>query len=364
MRWLLQERTQDGFDSVSMTRTLSLVGSIVLVVGVTATLSFVLVGAMLTPFAQPAVAGSKPAVVPTDSLQMIWRRDRYRSIVTRLANCQDADCRWPAEAAPPADGALLPFHRIVAFYGNFYSAHMGILGKYPPSVVLEKLREQVALWQQAAPNIPVVPAIDYIAITAQDHPTADGDYNLNMADGQIKKAIMMAKTIGGITILEVQPGWASLLSEVKTLEEFLKKPRVHLAIDPEYSMIYGNVPGQAIGSVTAEMVNNVARYLAKLVEQYNLPPKILVVHAFTEEMILNEAKIETRPNVQIVIDMDGWGPKYLKRHSYRVAVADVPVQFTGFKVFFQQDRLPPSEGIMSPEEILSLTPRPIFIQYQ
>ena len=43
---------------------------------------------------------------------------------------------WPVHTAYPNAGALLPFHRIVAYYGNFYSTHMGVLGQYPTAQML------------------------------------------------------------------------------------------------------------------------------------------------------------------------------------------------------------------------------------
>jgi hypothetical protein len=39
------------------------------------------------------------------------------------------------------------------------------------------------------------------------------------------------------------------------------------------------------------------------------------------------------------------------------------VQFTGFKLFYKND-LKKSDRLMTPEEILALTPKPLYIQYQ
>src|SRR3989344_324393 len=38
---------------------------------------------------------------------------------------------WPVATVYPNAGAILPFKRIVAYYGNFYSKGMGVLGEYP-----------------------------------------------------------------------------------------------------------------------------------------------------------------------------------------------------------------------------------------
>jgi hypothetical protein len=53
---------------------------------------------------------------------------------------------WPAKTGYPQAGAMLPFKRIVAYYGNFYSRQMGVLGEYDPDEMLAKLASTTALW--------------------------------------------------------------------------------------------------------------------------------------------------------------------------------------------------------------------------
>ena len=81
-------------------------------------------------------------------------------------------------------------------------------------------------------------------------------------------------------------------------------------------------------------------------------------------MVTNYKEITPLPEVQIVMDMDGWGTPSRKMQTYKEAIYGQPVQFTGFKLFYKNDILPPSTGMMTPSEILKLTPCPIFIQYQ
>ncbi len=113
---------------------------------------------------------------------------------------------WPPQTAYPQAGAILPFHRVVAYYGNFYSKQMGVLGEYPPQTVLSMLMNEVAQWQAADPTTPVIPAIEYIAVTAQDSPGPQGKYRLRMPASQIEKAIQMAGEVHGLVILDVQVG--------------------------------------------------------------------------------------------------------------------------------------------------------------
>ncbi|HEC94130.1 MAG TPA: hypothetical protein ENI56_02010 [Candidatus Kaiserbacteria bacterium] len=273
--------------------------------------------------------------------------------------------QWPVHTVYPNYGALLPFNRIVSFYGNFYSPKMGILGEYPQKVVLEKLKAQVKKWQIADPNTPVIPAISYIAITAQSSPGKSGLYRLHMPASQIEKAINMANEVHGLVFLNVQIGMSTLKKELPYLAPYLKLPHVELSLDPEFAMkTLHKAPGTIIGTFDASDINFAAQYLAKIVRTEHLPPKILVVHRFTRNMVTNYKKITPLKEVQIVIDMDGWGHTPKKIKIYQYVIYSEPVQFTGFKIFYKNDTREPGWKIMTPAEVLKLRPRPSFIQYQ
>lgn len=261
-------------------------------------------------------------------------------------------------------GAILPEHRIVAYYGNFLSPRMGVLGEYPPDQVLSMLKNEMRKWSEADPKIPVVPAIEYIAVVAQKDPGKDGKYRLRMTDSEIQKAIALADRVNGIVILDVQVGLSDLESEIPRLEKFLKMPNVMLAIDPEFSMPNGIPPGKVIGTVDAKDINYAIDYLSALVKANNLPPKILIVHRFTQRMVTNYKHIELSPEVQVVMDMDGWGPQSLKKDSYRSYIQAEPVQYTGIKLFYKNDLKNNSAGLLTPAQIMKLEPVPLFIMFQ
>ena len=271
---------------------------------------------------------------------------------------------WPVKTVYPNAGAILPFNRIVAYYGNFLSTKMGVLGEYPADEMLTKLQGEVQKWEAADPTTPVIPAIDYIAVTAQGSAGEDGKYRLRMPDAEIDHAIDLAAQVNGIVFLEIQAGLSTLPLEIPALEKYLKMPQVHLALDPEFYMKSGNRPGSVIGTMDAKDVNYAANYLADLVRANNLPPKIIVVHRFTYAMVTNYQNIKPLPEVQIVVDMDGWGSPARKNTTYTKILATEPIQFTGFKLFYKNDILSPSTRMMTPEEVMNLKPRPIFIQYQ
>ncbi len=284
---------------------------------------------------------------------------------TTASAAQKAAIKWPVKNAPyPNVGALLPFNRIVAYYGNFYSRGMGVLGEYDEPVMLEKLRAEVAKWEAADPKTPVIPAIHYIVTTAQSLPQKDGMYTLRMPDDQIDKALAIAEKIDGIVFIDFQVGLSTLQKELPHYEEYLKNPKVHLGVDPEFSMKTGAPPGRVIGSFDAADINFAAEYLARLVRENNLPPKILIVHRFTQDMVTNTRLIKPLPEVQIVMDMDGWGDKAKKIGTYTRVIVPEPVQFTGFKLFYKNDLFAPSTGMFQPSELLKLSPQPLYIQYQ
>ena len=271
---------------------------------------------------------------------------------------------WPVQTVYPNVGAILPFKRIVAYYGNFYSKGMGVLGEYPEDQVLAMLASTSERWAAADPTTPVVPAIQYIAVVAQAGAGKEGKYILRMPDDQIDHALEMAAKVQGLVFLDVQVGKSTVEHEIPMLEKYLKMPQVHLAIDPEFSMKFGDAPGRVIGTFDASDVNYTAQYLANLVRENKLPPKILVVHRFTEDMVTNADKIQPLPDVQIVMDMDGWGSQAKKQNTYLRVIENEPVQFTGIKLFYKNDVKPPSTGMLTTKQVLELTPAPIYIQYQ
>jgi hypothetical protein len=270
---------------------------------------------------------------------------------------------WPVKGPAPLPGAILPEKRIVAYYGNPLSKRMGILGELPPEQMLTRLDREVARWEKADPDTPVVPALHLIAVVAQGSPGRDGKYRLRMTDSLIERVATWAESRDAIVFLDVQVGRSTLREELPRLIPFLMRPNVHLGLDPEFSMKGGHKPGTRIGTLDAADINYASDLLAKLVTEHHLPPKVLVVHRFTRPMLTNARKIELDPRVQIVVNMDGWGAPWLKRASYRQYVYSEPVQFTGFKLFYHNDTKK-GNPLMTPAQVLELNPRPLYIQYQ
>jgi hypothetical protein len=274
------------------------------------------------------------------------------------------DKLWPVKMPSPLPGALLPHNRIVAYYGQPLSKKMGVLGEYPKDEMLAMLDKEVARWAKADPSHPVVPALHLIVTVAQGAPGKNGLYRLQHRDSLVNEIYSWIKAKNGVFFLDVQVGKSTLQAELPRLRPFLENPDVHLAVDPEFSMApSGAVPGTKIGTLDAQDINWAVNFLDQIAKEKNLPPKILIVHRFTRKMVTNARDIKPTPHVQVVMDMDGWGPPWLKFDSYHDYVKKEPVQFTGFKLFYHNDTKK-GNALLTPAEVLRLNPKPLYIQYQ
>lgn len=288
----------------------------------------------------------------------------YDSLMKKLAH-GDTTGRWPVKNAPyPLPGAILPYKRVVAFYGNLYAKKMGILGELPPKEMLAKLAGEVKSWQKADPTTPVQPALHYIAVVASGDPGKDGKYRHRMPFKQIDSVLHLARMAHAIVFLDIQVALSNIRAELPLLEKYWEMPNVHCGIDPEFSMKDGTHPGKKIGTFDAADINYVSQYLANVVDKYHLPPKIFIVHRFTRKMVTNYKSIKLHKEIQFVMNMDGWGEPDLKTGTYRNFIYPEPVQFTGFKLFYKNDLKKAPHHMLTPAEVLKYKPYPIYIQYQ
>jgi hypothetical protein len=313
-----------------------------------------------------AAAGSNSPATPAASLNVSVPEGRSRRDSLALARAVRSGMNvesWPTSPSSSRPGAILPNRRIIAYYGNPLSRRMGALGEYPVDEMLERLDREVQAWREADPDTPVQPALHLVAVVAQADEGRDGKYRARMADTLVERVYEWAQRAGAIMFLDIQVGLASIEEELPRLEKFLSRPDVHLGIDPEFSMKSGARPGTRIGTFDAADINHTSRFLADIVERYDLPPKVLVVHRFTQSMVTNATDIRRDPRVQVVMHMDGWGAPWLKFDSYREFILREPVEFTGFKIFYKNDTRT-GTSILTPMELVQLVPAPMYVQYQ
>lgn len=260
--------------------------------------------------------------------------------------------------ASTTDG-LLPGHRILTYYGFPGNDKMGILGEYDKETALAKLREQAAEYEAADPSTPVLLAFEVIASVGQKEPQADGSYLLDAPSELLDEYADFCEENGLLLFLDVQVGRRTVETEVHGLEKWLAKPFVHLAIDPEFAMKPGQIPGDVIGSVQAADITATQNWLVQLAKQYGIPPKVLIVHQFHEGMIANKESLTPVSGVQLVIDADGWGPPDQKQSTYAQVNGAVPIEYDGIKLFYRQD-----DPIMTADEVVKLDPVPMVVIYQ
>ena len=262
-------------------------------------------------------------------------------------------------ARAPVDRPLLPEYRLVVYYGHPHDPAMGIVGEYEIEQLTEILREEAANYAAADPSRPVIPALEVIATVAQRVPGSDGTYILDTDTETLTTYIDFAAEQGMLVVLDLQVGRGTVADEIDKVRDLLTRPNVHLAIDPEFAVAEGEIPGEYIGSVTAESITYAQQVLAEISATHGIPPKILIVHQFREDMIQGKDQLAPVPGVQLVIDADGYGAPELKTAVYNFLVRDELIEFSGVKLFYRQDM-----PLMTPQEILALVPAPDVIIYQ
>ena len=262
-------------------------------------------------------------------------------------------------AAQADSGSLFPDNRVLLYYGFPGNPNMGILGEYEPAKVLELLQEEAARYQAADPGRNVKIGFEMIASVAQGDAGQEGKYIADASRAQLDEYTQFTADNDMLLFFDVQMGFREPYEDYSGLEEWLLNPHVHLGIDPEFHMREGELPGQHIGQVTAEEVTEAQNWLAKLAADNNLPAKTLIVHQFHHSMIENKDQIAPVAGVDLVIDMDGWGPPDMKRETYQVVITQEPIEYHGVKLFYQQD-----DPLMTPEEIVALDPTPDLVIYQ
>ena len=253
----------------------------------------------------------------------------------------------------------LRHNRMVAFYGTPLSPQMGVLGEYGMKEMVRRLKQQATSYSAADPSHPAIPTIELIASVAQRDPGPNGQYILQTPRNVIERYAKLAKDNGCLLLLDVQLGTASVDQEVKLLTPFLKRPYVHLAIDTEYSVGPGQVPGVNLGSVDASEIMGASRTLTKLVEKEKIPAKVLVVHQFAEGIVTNKDQLHPTPHVEMVLNADGFGSPANKISKYNQLVKNEAPQYGGFKLFYSQD-----VPLLQPETILNFQPAPAVVNYQ
>lgn len=263
----------------------------------------------------------------------------------------------PEPALPPS---ILETTQVISYYGYPKVRGMGELGRHDPVAAAEHIKALAREYDELNGARETMGALHLIVDVAQAKPTSDGLYIERLDIAVIAEYVEVAREHGLLLFLDLQIGWSDAFEDTQRLEWFLREPFVHLALDPEFATArYRAVPGRVIGSLDADEVNKVQAYLAELVQDAGIPPKLLVLHQFQRRMLIEPERYEDVAEVELTIDMDGFGAVGPKIGGYqRYALSDY-AERSAFKLFYHWD-----EPVMTPQQIMGMDDPPDYIIYQ
>lgn len=263
----------------------------------------------------------------------------------------------PPRELPRGGRRLFPDRRVVAFYGAPQDDELGVLGIGSPATAAAKLEKVASRYSTRAR--PALPAFELISTIAAAAPGEDGLHRLQQSDAVVARYLRAARKARALLVLDIQPGRGDFMSETRRLARWLREPDVALALDPEWRVGPNELPGQVIGSVTAEEVNQVSAYVAAIVRRYRLPEKLFVIHQFTQDMIEGKNRVVRRPGLAVTMNVDGFGDRPNKISKYRAFTSEAVRFRNGFKLFYEEDI-----NLMGPRAVLRLRPPPDLVVYE
>lgn len=267
----------------------------------------------------------------------------------------------PAKELPRGGRVLFPTYRLVGFCGTPGAPALGELQGNLPAKAKE-LEQQAAKYAQGRELLPV---FELIAVVVQSGAGPDGKYRRRVDDSVVEDYLRQARRSKGLLLLNIQPGHSDFLTEVRSFEKFLREPDVGVALDPEWAMKGKQRPGVFYGQTTGETINDVAEYLSNVIKEGSLPEKALVFHQVNQNVLNDESVLEAHPGVAIIKSVDGLGYVHAKIVTYGSLMKTMVkgVVHPGFKLFFDEDTRNGSR-LMTPKEVLALSPQPEYVLYE
>lgn len=261
---------------------------------------------------------------------------------------------------PGGGQVVFPGRRMVALYGHPGDPILGSLGEQSLSAAITRAKNVAASYGSLVDD-PVVPTFEIIATVASASAGSDGDYSLETPVERLRPWVDAARDAGMYVMLDLQPGRTDFLTQAKRYAELLKLPNVGLALDPEWRLKPNQVHMVQIGSVTAEEINATSAWLAELTRANNLPQKVLMLHQFRLDMIVNRSSVDTsHDELSIVIHADGFGTPGAKFNTWRVMHLNPPANvWWGWKNFYDED-----QPTFTPKQTVAVSPSPVFVSYQ
>ncbi|MFK4088418.1 hypothetical protein ACI2LF_30165 [Kribbella sp. NPDC020789] len=266
----------------------------------------------------------------------------------------------PKAAELPRGGRqILPGHQLVAFVGAPGSPALGPLD----ANLDERAQRLERLAASYSKDRPALPVLELTVVMAQGSAGRDGKYRSRIADQEIDRYLAVARKHKMLLVLGVQPGQSKPLTEIQRLEPWLKQPDVGLALDPEWEVGPGQVPGRVFGRTSGAELNSIAAYLSAIVTKHDLPEKLFVFHQLSKPIVRDQAALRTHPGVATVKSVDGIGARTDKLATYNRLLTGLPQGIhTGFKLFYEEDTR--HGPLMTPAQVLAIRPRPELVTYE
>jgi hypothetical protein len=269
----------------------------------------------------------------------------------------------PEKTQLPRGGTtLFPRYRLVGFSGGPGTAAFGRLGVGDIDTRIHEI-ERMGTSYDSNGKRQIMPVLELITVVAHSTAGPDGKYRGRIDAAVIDSYLSAARRHRALLLLNVQPGRAGFLDEVKDLQPWLKEPDVGLALDPEWAVGAGQVPGRVFGHTTAGELNQVGAWLGAFTRSRGLPEKAMVVHQLSPRIISDIGEVKAHKGVQVVLSVDGIGGRKAKESTWRRLVEPMPDSMApGFKLFFEEDTR--AGKLMTPAQVLNLKPRPDYVLYE
>ena len=306
----------------------------------------------------------------------------HPSTATQSSATPPSPSPTPTTSFNPAINAVLPSHRIVAFYAVPNSPATGPAYTLSSSM-LARLRSQGAAYQKLDPKHPVALGIDLVVDVPDHSKGKSGTYSHYVDSATVNNYVAFCKKNDLLLFLDLNIGWADPLTVLHHYDDLLKLPFVDVAIDPEWMFPRHNgIPGVNLSNVRASDLNPVIEAVAAMPMEYHVPRKIVIIHQYRGDgdgkadpddpgssEIADKGDLVKDSRVDLVIHIDSVGgfPGDIaeKEGQYKRWVSDDMTkygnfQYGGFKIFYQ---LEAKHKLMTPAQVMSMKPAPMVITY-
>ncbi len=314
-----------------------------------------------------AACGSRQAQKPADAAPLASATPAAASAApSSSAAIVDAGApeTGPRAELPRGGREIFPAHRLIGFCGT--PGGEPALGRLAGN--LEKKAKTIEGYaEKYAQDRKALPVFELIAVVVMGYPGPDNKFRRRVPDSVVDDYLKAAREAKALLLLNIQPGHSDFVTEVQHFAKYLNEPDVGLALDPEWAMDPKDtktVPGKEYGSITGGMLNEIGEYLSGIVAEHDLPEKLLVFHQVNNWVLKKEEDIQTHKGVVVVKSVDGLGPMGAKIKTYNWLVKTMPEGVhAGFKLFFDEDTAN-HWSLMSPKQVLELTPVPEYVMYE